>query len=173
MSLEKPIATIRKAVQGLAEERAKKELLEKPEQRHYDSVVATFKMWRMLNPESLELSIKVGAKNQELKKEMGSELYNIYNHAWIRANKKGNEQLEEEVKKISKILKLFPNKYKGKLNQINEQYIKEKADRVRYDNSVMRAFDGKEELLNKAIDITTSSMRELMKSERSVTNKYI
>jgi len=172
MSLEKPISTIRKAVQGLAEEKAQKESLEKPEQRHYDSVFNTFKMWRMLNPESLELSIKVGAKNQELKKEMGDELYNIFNQAWIRTNKRGNEQLEEEVKKINKILKIFPNKYKGKLNQINEQYLEEKADIVRYDNSVMSAFDGKKDLLNKAIEITTSSMRELMESDRGITSKY-
>ena len=172
MSLEKPISTIRKAVHGLAEENAKEEGFEKPEQKHFDSVFDTFKMWRMLNPKSLELSIKVGAKYEDLKKEMGTELFDIFNQSWIKANKKGNEQLEEEVRKINKIIKILPKKYKEKLHQINEQYLKEKSDIVRSDTTVLNAFKGKEELLNNAIEITTSSMRELMESDRGVTSKY-
>lgn len=169
MSLEKPIPTIRKAVNRLAEDRAKNESLESPEQRHFDDVFLTFKMWRMLDPKNLELSIKVSAKSQELKNEMGAELFNIFDHSWINATKDGKKELSSEIGEINKLFSMFPEKYKEKLVQVNEKYLEDKVNQIKNDPHVKQAFAGKEELLGKAIEITTSSMLELMNSNRGIS----
>ena len=169
MSLEKPIPTIRNAVNRLAEERAEKESLESPEQRHFDDVFLTYKTWRMLDPKSLELSIKVSAKSQELKNEMGTELFKVFDQSWLNATKDGKKELSEEIAKINKLVSMFPQKYKEKLEHVNEKYLEEKANQIKNEPLVVQAFTGKEELLNKAIEITTSSMLELMKSDRGIS----
>ena len=142
MSLEKPIPTIRKAVERLAEERAENESLDKPEQRHYDDVFLTYKMWRMLDPQKLEISIKVTAKSQELKEEMGKELFKVFDLAWLDAtqNCKGN--------------------------------IDKAANEVKNNPAVLQAFLGKEAFLIKALNITKSSMQELIEYDKKAPKFY-
>jgi len=174
MSLEKPISTIKKAVQRMAEESAEKESLDKPEQRHYDDVFTSYKILRMLEPKRLEVYIKTTAKSQELKNEIGAELFNVFDEVWIDATKEGKSEIKNEVDQLESTFKLlFPKEYNSELERIDKKYLKEKAEQVKNDPRVVQAFSGKEELLNKALDTTTSSMLDLMSYNRNAPkSKY-
>lgn len=166
MSIEKPISTIRKAVHRLAEERAQKEGIDKPEQRHYDDVFLTYKAWRLLDPKYLEVAIKVTSKSQDLKNEMGTELFNIFDDAWINATKDGKNEMDKAIKQLDRTLNISQEEYKNELELIPERFLKEKTDQVKNDPKVTQAFFGKENLLEKALTTTASSIRELMAYEK-------
>lgn len=166
MGIEKPISTIRKAVQRMAEEEAEKESLNKPEQRHYDDVFTTYKVLRMLDPERLELNLKVTAKQQELKNGIGTELFKVFDKVWIEATKEGKKEIAEAVDQLERTLNISPKEFNRKLKEIDEQYLKEKAILVKSDPRIISDFKGKEELLDRAIKTTISSMNELMQYNR-------
>ena len=170
MSIEKPISTIRKAVQRLAEEGAGKEGLGKPEKRHYDDVFNSYKLLRMMEPKKFELYIQTSAKYQELKNEIGEELFKVFDKAWIHATKQGRVEIEKEERKLKRILNLSREEFDQRLKKIDEKFLKEKASLVRNDPQVVNAFSGKEEFLNKATDLVTLSMLDLMTYDRQVSN---
>jgi hypothetical protein len=71
MSFEKPISTIRKAIEGTAEKIAFNENLENPDSKHFEYVIKLYKHVRMSNPQMLEKIIRVASNNKELKEDIG------------------------------------------------------------------------------------------------------
>jgi len=95
--LEKPITTIRKAVEGTAREAASKEFLDKPEARHYEQVFEMFKMMRDSEPKMLEGMIKIAAANKDLEDKLEPESYKVFKMV-------SNELSDDTQKKIAQVM---------------------------------------------------------------------
>ena len=111
MTIEKPISTIRKAIQGSAEKKAEYELLDKPEQRHYDESFLFLRYMKIFEREKYEKIIKIGAKTKELKDEMGINSFKIYanlgqdlNRILMDIEPGSNEIVEGEVNTTDQII---------------------------------------------------------------------
>ncbi len=172
MSIEKPITTTRKAVERMAEDRASKEFLETPESRHYESVFTTYKMLRMLDPQRLELVVKANAKEQDIKTEMGTDLFNIYQKVWSDVTKEGKNEIDKAVEQLKNTTDLSPKHLNEELIKLDERFLKEKSSQVKNDPRIVTAFLDKGELLNKSIELTTSSMLDLLKYTREAPKYF-
>src|SRR5467141_1911924 len=121
MSIEKPISTIRKAVQGSAEKVAAKEFLDEPEQRHYDKIFNVYRFLRQFEPEKIERIIKIAAKEKELKDEMGIELYKVFNQVWEQLIQGYENKIDEAVKQITATKRLSPQELSKEVLNLNER----------------------------------------------------
>jgi hypothetical protein len=166
MNLEKPIPTIRKAIKTLAEEHASKEFLDKPEARHYESAFDTYKVLRLLDPDRLKLSININAKEQDLKTEMGNDLYKVFQRVWVDVNKKSGKEIKQAAEQLKRTKSLSEDELNRELAELDKRFLKEKTNQVINDPRITAVFKGKEELLSRGIRIVTSSMLDLIRYNR-------
>lgn len=167
MSIEKQsVSKIRKAIQGSAEKLAADEFLKKPEQRHYSYILSFYKIVRALSPELLEKYITITAKDQEMKLEVGAELYEIFTQSWRDATKNIVNELENAERQIKATKKLSPEELEQELKKLEERYIKEKSIQVRNDLRIISAFVGKKDLLEKSLNLSISTSLELLEMGR-------
>lgn len=166
MTIENSISTIRKAIKGSAEGLASRESLEKPEQRHYDHIFNLYKQLRELNPPMLEKVIMIAAKSKDLKEESGPEIGKVFNQVWNEISDGYEDRLEMAVYagEDDKTQKLSPEIFRQKMYDLMEKFFKEKIIQLKNDPSIVSAFIGKEELLNKYIDLTTSTFLDYLKT---------
>lgn len=162
MSLEKPFSTIRKAIQGSAENRASKELLDKPEERHYKDAFHFFKSLRAFSPEKVELFITLTAKNKELRNAMGAELYKIFSRVMEDLSNRNEKQFNEAVEQIKTTKKLSHQEMSEDVKKLKERFIKEIVNEFKNDSRIVSAFAGKEKLLNKGIEFAKFSSMSIL-----------
>jgi hypothetical protein len=166
MPIEKPIKIIRKAVQRDAEALAKNEFLRKPEPRHFEDVFTTYKMLRMLEPKRLEISLIISAKYQDIKNEMGDELFELFDLAWINATREGRSELDFATEQLVRTNELPLNELNIELGKLDERYLTSKIEQIKKDPLIVKAFSGKEDILKKSNNIIFSLMLNLMKYNR-------
>lgn len=160
MSIEKPISTIRKAVQGSAEEIAANEYLEKPEERHYRETLNFFRFIKIFEPERYEQFVKIGAQGKELKDEMGAEKYKIFSRILREVTERDASKMKEAGDQI-KSSNLPSEELSQEILELNTRYLKEKMEELKNDSRIASAFSGQEELLNRSIDFAITSMLDL------------
>ncbi|MFA6524085.1 MAG: hypothetical protein WC264_00450 [Candidatus Paceibacterota bacterium] len=163
MAIEKPISTIRKAVNSAAENMAKNEFLDKPEQRHYESVISEYKWLRAFEPEFLEKILVVGAKGSELKDEMGTELYNIFDKVRTEMTSNSEDQFKDAIEQIKMTKNLSLDELNQEISNLIIRYFKIKGEEIKNDPRIKSAFFGKEELLDKAINFIITSLVDINK----------
>jgi hypothetical protein len=166
MSIENPISTIRKAVKELAERKASAEFLNEPEQRHYKDALTSYKMWRMMDPGSLQIGIKINALEHDYKRKMGPELFKAFDSAWIDATKNAEAELENAEMQIKETKDLTDDELTLELEKIEDRFLTKKSEEVKNDERLVNLFLENKELLNEAIDSTAGLMREYMRYNR-------
>lgn len=167
MSIEKPISTIRRAIQESAEENASKEFLNEPEQRHYKQAIDFYKLLRKSSPEFLEIVIPLTAKRKELKDEMGLELYKVFEDAWenlLRGPTGYESKMKEGMAQITETKKLSSDEYNQEKINLTQRILNEESASLRHDSIISSAFSGNEEILNKAIEFEISYLCDLLES---------
>ncbi|HLG35303.1 MAG TPA: hypothetical protein VI757_10515 [Bacteroidia bacterium] len=162
MTIEKPFSTIRKAIEGSAEKQAENEFLEKPEHRHYKAAFDFYKTVRALAPEKVELLIKAAAKAKVLKDGMGGELYKTSNQVLDDLMEGSEKQFNDAVDQIKESGKLSEKELHDEILKLNTRFIKIKMDEFKKDPRIVTTYAGKEELMNKFIDMVTSSTLNIL-----------
>lgn len=166
MSKER-ISIVKKAVQKSAEELAKKEFLDKPEQRHLDKSINLYKDLRESSPEFFKDAILLMARRKELKNEMGAELYNIFDDVWAEILNGSNgyeNRMREALKQVRNTRKLSLEEYKQEKLNLTERFLQEKGNQIKNDYRIVSAFIGKGEILDNAIEFEKSYLRDLLES---------
>ncbi|MBP6025454.1 hypothetical protein [Ferruginibacter sp.] len=160
MSLENPISTIRKAVQGAAEELASKELLQKAESNHYDKVFLIFKTLRNINPKTLEKVIIASAKGKELKDKLSKELFAEFESVAFEISADYKKKITAQVEKIENDSSC-QNKYE-QVTAVTKNIFTDMAYEIKNDPRLLTAFAGKEDLLDEAVNFVHSDLPELL-----------
>lgn len=166
MAMEKPISTIKKAIQNLAEENASKDSLKVPESKHFENAFNTYKAMRIVDPEGLELSIEVRSREQEIKREMGEELYNVFQQVWTEVNKDNKEEIDNAIKQIKSSKNKSPEDIEQAIDEFELKYIREKANIVKNDLRIILAFSEKKEILSKGLYGVMLSMLHILRNNR-------
>lgn len=162
MSLEKRISTIRKALHSSAEEKALGEFKDSPEKKHYDETINFFRYLKDFEPEKFELVVKIGAEGKELKDEMGLEKYKIFMDSWDNICSRDDAKLKVAGYQIEK--SDMPLKVKQEENiKLTERFYDQKSEEIRRDQNIINTFEGKEDLLNRAILFTVSTALKMLK----------
>jgi|GEM_PF-2967670 len=158
MSIEKPISTIKKAIQGRAEEKAYEDSLDRPEQKHYDESLNFYKQMRDKRPEEIEKLILHSADSKELRDKMGMELYKIFDQTWKEKTKGFFLKMIERASEVKENEELSRREFVKEMDSFAEKLLKETSEELRSDPRIISAFLGKEDILNKIIDygITTT-----------------
>ncbi len=160
MSLEKPISTIRKAIEGTAQKSASAEFLDKPEKRHYNDAFDFYKYMRGFEPEKVEQVIMVAAKSKELSDEMGAELLKVFNKVWEDVTLGSEEKLNKAIERLKETI-LSHIELNQEIIKLEERFLKLKTNELKNDPRIVSAFAGKEELLNKGVQLAISSTLEM------------
>ena|ERR1035437_2150892 len=165
MTIENPISTIRKAVKGTAEQNAAAELIEFPEQKHYEEAFLYYKYLKLFEPEMYEKMISIGAKDKELKDEMGAELLNVFTQVLEEITSKNENKMAASVEQLKEANKNSPEILNQKILKLNKILILENDGELRKNSRLISAFSAREDLLNRAIDFTSSSMLDLLETD--------
>lgn len=168
MGIEKPISTIRKAIQNFAEEKALKESLDTPKSRHFEDAFNAYKAMRIFEPDKLEQAIKIRAREQDIKNEMGN-LYNIFQAVWVDVNKESKREIDKAIEQIKANKKMSINDIDQSIDEFELKFIKEKAIEVKNDPRIVSAFSGKEEILNEGLYGVMLSMLHILRKNRGNT----
>jgi len=166
MGIEKPISTIRKAVQNLAEENASGDSLKVPESKHFKDAFEFYKAMRLNDPEGLKLSIEVRAREQDIKNKMGEKLYNVFDKVWIEVNQDSTQEINEALDQIKKDKKMSSEDIEQAIDEFELSFIKGKARIVKNDPRIVSAFLGKEEVLRNGLYGVMLSMLHVLRSNR-------
>jgi hypothetical protein len=174
MPLEKPIATIRKAVQGSAEKSALEDSRDTPEQKDFKQALNFYRYIKIFEPEKYEWIIQTAAKGKELKDAVGDELYKMVTSEWEEIIDRGSDKLNEDLEYIRTTSKNYSEVGVYEAIHLYEMFLKEKAIEIKNNPKIMAAFSGKEDLLNQGIDFAANSMLELFsQSEKSKNIKLL
>lgn len=163
MSLENPFSDIRKAVEGVAEKSAEREFLDKPEERHFLSAFNYFKTIRAIDPEGIEMVIEVAAKSKNMKDEMGSDLYIASNQVLDQLLEGKEEQFNKAVEQIKRTTN-SDKEFKEELKRLNLRFLEMKMKEFKKDPRIISSFQGKEGLLNKFVELMSSSASNILES---------
>ncbi|KKQ36032.1 MAG: hypothetical protein US50_C0001G0034 [Candidatus Nomurabacteria bacterium GW2011_GWB1_37_5] len=148
--LEKPIQTIRKAVNLQAEELAKKEFLPTPEPRHFKAVFDQMKEIREYSPKMLEKLIIVAVQMKDIKEEIGPELDAIFSKVFGELSAGINEKLDVGMKQIMETKNITSQtEALQELSSLSKRIMEDVINNVKNDARVVSAFKGKEKLLEK------------------------
>jgi len=122
MSIEKPISQIKRAILAGAEELARKESLNKPEDCHFNAVIKILREAKNYSQELFEQAIKTLVEEKELKNKIGIELVTSFEKASYRLlenqERKGDlidyisKDFEAEIKSEPQIAIEFAGKEK-------------------------------------------------------------
>lgn len=162
MSIEKPFSTIRKAVEGRAEEAATYEGLEAPTSKHYKREFNILRVSKMFNPENYERDLIIGARAKELKDAMGKEKYEIFNKVQIELEEKyDNEKSEAEAQ----IQINGTNMENGKTEflTLNQKYLSIKENELKSDPRIQSAFKDNMNLVDDTLMFIRDSVMERLK----------
>ena len=154
MSFEKPISTIRNAIRNSAEEIASKENINIPELRHLKAVLDNYKLIRDYNPDIFKKLVILSIKNKEIKDSLGKKLSLIFQNIFD----------EISLSYYSKLFSAFNNNdsLNNDFKQESSVFVNEMMTNIKNDPRIIKAFLGKEELLNNAIKNSTSSILEML-----------
>lgn len=161
MTIERPISTIRKAINSAAQNKAENEFLEKPEQKHYEDIFSEYKLLRAFEPELLEKLLILGAEGSEIKHEMGSDLYEIFSNVQEELTSIGKEKLINALEQIKKTKNLSLEELNQEIANLNNSYLKIKGEEIKNDPRIKSAFNGKERLLDNAISFSIKSLVDI------------
>lgn len=160
MSIEKPISTIRKAVQGAAEEMASKESIQTPQAKHYDKAFLIFKTLRNMNPEVLEKLIIASAEGKELKDKLGNKLLMEFETISSEIFTEHKKKIIDEVKKIR--MEKPSAEHFEKISALVKNSFTQLGNEIKHDSRLLHLFSGKEELFNEAVNYVCSKMPDLL-----------
>ena len=162
MSIEKPFSTIRKAVEGRAEEAATFEGLETPTSKHYKREFNILRVSKMFNPENYERDLIIGARAKELKDAMGKEKYIIFNDILKEIEEKYDKEKSEKESLLS-----MQNFHDGKARNdyliLNEKYLTMKANELKLDPRIIAAFKENMNLVDETLLFIKNSVMERLK----------
>lgn len=144
-----------RAIQSAAEEKARQEFYPAPQSRHYETASQQIDYIRKEQPEVVEQIVEMLITGKELKDEMGPELYSIFMQVQHDMANKWQEQSGKELIKCFTTMKIQdkPGVKESLLRMIGESIAKA-IKQTRSDDRLIRAFRGKEELLDKAMKLT-------------------
>jgi len=164
MNLENnKFSIIRKAIQGRAEKEAEEASPSDTKEQHYKESFDFYKKIREVKPERMENFVSLYAERKELKEKIGGELYQVFNQRWEEVTKGTKEKMLLEAGNLleeyyNKKLKLPHNLFMVKMNTYAKQLLNEQAENMRKDSIIIYCFNGKEELLNEALDYTINAI---------------
>jgi len=164
MPIEKPISTIRKAIEGTAEVKADKESIDKPEERHYKAAFNFYRTLRALSPEKVGLIITIAAKSKGLKDEMGVQLFKVFNDVFKDKTTGSEREFNEQIEQIKAKRHLSQRELSKEILKLNEAFIVKKVAEVQNDPRIISAFAGKEELLKKGTEFAMSSTINILEA---------
>lgn len=147
MSIEKPISTIRKAVEGAAQDDASKEFLDKPEARHYEAVFERFKFIRDSSPRMLENVIKLAAGAKDLHEKIDPEAYKVFQKVSNELNVDLQAKLMQAVVTTANREDINEDNIKEELFKLFKRASDEAYRKIITDPRVEEVFKGKEESL--------------------------
>lgn len=171
MTPENKYSTIRKAVEGKAEELAARELLEKPEKHHLDEVFNEYKALRGISPKELEAQISIASKRKELKDQMGIDANQIFNEVWdnLYNGPTGLEIKEaEQTAQRKKYSRPTVETALQDMVEFRERFFKWMEKFIKIDPRIITAFKGKEDILNQKIEFEVS---QYMRVYRAMDNR--
>jgi hypothetical protein len=157
MSLEQPYSTIKKAVEGSANEMARSELLEKPEARHYDKVFQLLKQLRDFDSSLLENIIIISARGKNLAEKLGPGLEKEFREVVDELNENIEKKAKLGIKQIKSTIK-DPKSIIDEKNKFALRLIEELILQLKTDLRIVSAFDGKELLLEEATAFMQDSL---------------
>lgn len=160
MPIEKPISTIRKAVQGAAEEMASKESIQTPQAKHYDKVFLVFKTLRNINPKALEKLIIASAEGKELKDKLGNNLMVEFETISSEIFGKHKKNIADEIKKI-KVESPSAENFEKIRSLVNNSFT-ELGNEIKHDPRLLHLFAGKEDLLDEAVNFVRLKLPDLL-----------
>ena len=156
MNIEKPISTIRRAIEGVAEEKAYKSS-EKIEQKHFDESIKFYKKMRDTRPDEVEKLILLSVEGKELRDKIGMELYIIFDPIWKNVTKGFLNKLIKRACEIKGERELTDKEFIKEIDTYAETLLRYDSKILKEDPRIISAFLGKEELLNKIIDYAVST----------------
>lgn len=163
MSIEKPIATIRNAIKGAAEEKAYQSS-ENLEQKHIDESYKFFKKMRDYRPEEIEKIILLSSEGKELRDKLGMNLYQVFDPIWKEMTKEFMTKLIKRGCEIRSEKQLTKNEFYKEIEVFGIMLLEESSKKLKDDPRIISAFSGKEELLNKIIDYAVSTTLYIAKN---------
>ena len=161
MNIENPISTIRKAVEGSAEEMAKTEFLQKPESRHYKAIFENYRIVKDYSPEMFEKMVFLSAKGKELKDNLGPELSKIFKNVSDEINETYQNKIIAATEQLENSSNLNQEELKKEIFNLTNRAIKEIVESIEVNPLIVSAFLGKEELLKKALYYLETTYFEL------------
>ena len=149
-----------------AEGKALQEGFIKPEKKHYDYVFNLYKELKLLNPKILETVINVASKNREIKIESDSQSEKVFNHVWNEITKGYQDNIENAIYagEKDKTKKISPETFRQKMHVLLEKYFKEKVIELKKDPRIVFKFEKKKDILDKYIDLATTSFLDYLKA---------
>lgn len=170
MSLENPISTIKKAIRGKAEEMASKEYLDKPEQRHLDKVLGIYKSLRNNPKENFEKQVKYDVERKILKDQMGIEAHKTFNKIWedllygpnglkYKLHIAMNQIFGDRKRTVPEVMTNIADFY--------ERFFKIEGEFLKMNPSIAAAFLGKEDILNKKIELEVNEFMNIYRDSDS------
>lgn len=163
MNIENPISTVRKAVQGSAETIAEKEFKNIPEDEHYKEAINSFRYLKVFEPQRYAEIIKIGAKAKELKDEMGLSNYKIFDEVIKEVISKDEPKMHSATEKI-KSTSRSDSEQKQKLYELNERFLNIKAEEIKSDPRIIKAFEGREDLVVQTLNFCFSNVLSMLKN---------
>ena len=168
MTIENPIGTIKKAIEQTAEDKAEKELLEKPEARHYQEVFDFYRMVKGSDTELFETLIKLSAKRKELKILLGPEKYRQFDQRWTALlNDPVNgysKRIEVALAQVGRSKSLTRKELDSEKVGLTERFLNQFTTSAMNDAQLIRIFNGEQQLLQQVVDFECSSLLELTKA---------
>ena len=152
MTRENPIKIVRHVVEGTAEQLASNEHLEKPQEKHYDESFRILRNIKKNSPKLFQKVIEVTLQRKELKDLLGAETFLTFINVCSEITESIVSSYEQQKIEIQENL----------WAKFLETAFVELEHKIRNDSRILREFNGKDELLGKAIEYTKTEF-SLMK----------
>ena len=158
-------STVRKAIEVSASKNAKAENRENIEKGDYDKAFEVYRYFKEFEPEKYEIILKASSATQEIREEMGPELFKQFEKIVTGVMELSQMRVSTEITKVSMHTSLNENKEEllTKVLAIQDGQLKKDMETAKSNPKLIEAFLGKEQLLNKGLEVVRSTNLMMMK----------
>ncbi len=143
----------------MAEQIALNEKLNSPQEKHYKKAFSLLRLTKELNPRGFEKIVSIGAIGKEMKDEMGATLYKTFDEVWKDCTRGfGRNIIEVKSRLVNENPKIPLDELSNELSVFYNSYLNAKAEVLKKDPRILSSFKGKEELLNKVLKTSITSI---------------